>query len=57
MSATASQLTTRLRTWVLVAGLTALTIAIRAVLGGTFPRAFVAFAIGRTASTARLSGP
>jgi heat shock protein HtpX len=45
MNATTTQLTTRLRTWALVAGLTALPIAIGALLGGTFLWLFVAFAI------------
>jgi Zn-dependent protease with chaperone function len=45
MTATTTQLTTRLRTWALVAGLTALTIAIGAMLGGAFLWLFVAFAI------------
>jgi len=45
MNVTTIQLTTRLRTWALVAGLTALTIAIGALLGGTFLWLFVAFAV------------
>lgn len=45
MNAATSQLTTRLRTWALVAGLTALTVSIGALLGGTFLWLFVAFAI------------
>jgi heat shock protein HtpX len=45
MNATTTQLTTRLRTWALVAGLTGLTIAIGAMLGGTFLWLFVAFAV------------
>ena len=40
-----TQLSTRLRTWALVAGLTALTIAIGAMLGGSFLWLFVAFAV------------
>jgi heat shock protein HtpX len=43
-SATVS-LTTRLRTWLLVAGLTALLVAIGAVIGGRFLYAFVALAV------------
>ena len=45
MNVATTQLTTRLRTWALVAGLTALTIAIGAMLGGTFLWLFVAFAV------------
>ncbi len=45
MNARTIQLTTRLRTWSLVAGLTAMTIAIGVMLGGTFLWLFVAFAI------------
>jgi Zn-dependent protease with chaperone function len=45
MNARTTQLTTRLRTWSLVAGLTALTIAIGAILGGTFLWLFVVIAI------------
>jgi len=45
MNATTTQLTTRLRTWTLVAGLTGLTIAIGAMLGGTFLWLFVALAV------------
>jgi len=45
MNVTTIQLTTRLRTWALVAGLTGLTIAIGAMLGGTFLWLFVAFAV------------
>jgi len=45
MNVATTQLTTRLRTWALVTGLTALTIAIGAMLGGTFLWLFVAFAV------------
>ena len=45
MSIITTQLITRLRTWALVAGLTALTIAIGALIGGSFLWLFVAFAI------------
>ena len=45
MNATTTLLTTRLRTWALVAGLTALTIAIGALIGGSFLWLFVAFAV------------
>jgi heat shock protein HtpX len=45
VSITTTQLITRLRTWALVAGLTALTIAIGAVIGGSFLWLFVALAI------------
>jgi heat shock protein HtpX len=45
MNVATSQLTTRVRTWALVAGLTALTVSIGALLGGTFLWLFVAFAI------------
>jgi len=45
MNITRTSLTTRLRTWVLIAGLTALLIGIGAALGGGFLYAFVAFAV------------
>src|SRR5262245_49319641 len=46
MSVATVSLTTRLRTWLLVAGLTALLIAIGALIGGVFLYAFVALAVG-----------
>lgn len=45
MSITHARFTTQLRTWVLIAGLTALLIAIGAVLGGKFLYIFVIFAV------------
>ena len=45
MSITQARFTTQLRTWVLVAGLTALLSAIGAVLGGKFLYIFVIFAV------------
>lgn len=45
MSITQARFTTQLRTWVLIAGLTALLIAIGAVLGGKFLYIFVIFAV------------
>ena len=45
MGITTSQLTSRLRTWVLVAGLTALMVTIGAMIGGSFLWLFVALAI------------
>jgi heat shock protein HtpX len=45
MSTATVSLTTRLRTWLLVAGLTALLVAIGAVIGGRFLYLFVAFAV------------
>jgi heat shock protein HtpX len=45
MSTTSTQLTTRLRTWALVAGLTALLIAFGALIGGSFLWLFVALAV------------
>ena len=45
MSITRARFTTQLRTWVLIAGLTALLIAIGAVLGGKFIYIFVVFAV------------
>jgi heat shock protein HtpX len=45
VSITATSLTTRLRTWLLVAGLTALLVGIGAVLGGGFLYLFVALAV------------
>jgi heat shock protein HtpX len=45
MSTTAVSLTTRLRTWLFVAGLTALLIAAGALLGGVFLYVFVALAV------------
>src|SRR5438552_2907598 len=45
MSITQARFTTQLRTWVLIAGLTALLVAIGAVLGGKFIYIFVVFAV------------
>lgn len=45
MSITQARLTTQLRTWVLIAGLTGLLIAIGALLGGSFIYLFVVFAV------------
>jgi heat shock protein HtpX len=45
MTVSTMQLTTRLRTWALVAGLTGLLIAFGALIGGSFLWLFVAFAI------------
>jgi heat shock protein HtpX len=45
MSITQARFTTQLRTWVLIAGLTALLIGIGAVLGGGFLYIFVIFAV------------
>jgi len=45
MSTTQARFTTQLRTWVLIAGLTALLVAIGAVLGGKFIYIFVVFAV------------
>ncbi len=45
MSTTQARFTTQLRTWVLVAGLTALLIGIGALLGGKFIYIFVIFAV------------
>jgi heat shock protein HtpX len=45
MSITATRFTTRIRTWLLVAGLTALLIAIGAAIGGGALYLFVAFAV------------
>jgi heat shock protein HtpX len=45
MSITQARFTTQLRTWVLIAGLTALLVAIGAVLGGKFLYIFVVFAV------------
>jgi heat shock protein HtpX len=45
MNITRTSLTTRLRTWVLIAGLTALLVGIGAALGGGFLYAFVALAV------------
>ncbi|HEY1369440.1 MAG TPA: M48 family metalloprotease [Gaiellaceae bacterium] len=45
MSITATSLTTRLRTWVLVAGLSALLVGIGALIGGGFLYVFVGLAI------------
>jgi heat shock protein HtpX len=46
MNITRTQLTTRLRTWTLVAGLTALLIALGALIGGVFMWVFAAVAVG-----------
>jgi heat shock protein HtpX len=46
MTITTTQLTTRLRTWTLVAGLTALLVAFGALIGGEFLWLFVALAVG-----------
>jgi heat shock protein HtpX len=46
MTITTTQLSTRLRTWTLVAGLTALMVAFGALLGGGFLWLFVALAVG-----------
>jgi heat shock protein HtpX len=45
MNITRTSITTRVRTWVLIAGLTALLIGIGAAIGGGFLYAFVAFAV------------
>src|SRR5437588_8265593 len=45
MSITQARFTTQLRTWVLIAGLSALLVAIGAVLGGKFIYIFVVFAV------------
>jgi heat shock protein HtpX len=45
MNITRTSFTTRARTWVLIAGLTALLIGIGAALGGGFLYIFVAFAV------------
>ena len=45
MSITQARLTTQLRTWVLIAGLTGLLIAIGALLGGSFVDLFAVFAV------------
>lgn len=45
MSITQARFTTQLRTWVLIAGLTGLLIAIGALLGGSFIYLFVVFAV------------
>src|SRR5438132_11449642 len=45
MSVTQARFTTQLRTWVLIAGLTALLVAIGAVIGGKFIYIFVVFAV------------
>jgi heat shock protein HtpX len=45
MSITAVNLTTRLRTWLLVAALTALLVGVGAVIGGTFLYVFVGLAV------------
>jgi heat shock protein HtpX len=45
MNITRMSITTRLRTWVLIAGLTALLIGIGAAIGGGFLYVFVAFAV------------
>ena len=45
MSITEARFTTQLRTWVLIAGLTALLIGIGALLGGGFLYIFVIFAV------------
>ena len=44
MSITEARFTTQLRTWLLIAGLTGLLIAIGALLGGSFIYLFVVFA-------------
>ena len=44
MSITTANLTTRLRTWLLVAGLTALLVTVGAAIGGGFLYLFVALA-------------
>src|SRR5215470_15256267 len=46
MNAASVSLTTRLRTWLLVAGLTALLLVIGAAIGGVFLYVFVALAVG-----------
>jgi heat shock protein HtpX len=46
MSTTQARFTTQLRTWVLIAGLSALLIGIGALLGGKFLYIFVLFAVG-----------
>lgn len=46
MTTTTTQLSTRLRTWVLVAGLTALLVAFGALTGGRFLRLSAALAVG-----------
>jgi heat shock protein HtpX len=46
MNITQSQLRTRLRTWTLVAGLSALVVALGAVIGGVFAWIFAALAVG-----------
>ncbi len=46
MNFTRTRLTTRLRTWTLVAGLTAILIAIGALIGGMFMWVFAAVAVG-----------
>ena len=45
MSITHARFTTQLRTWVLIAALTGLLIAIGAVLGGSFIYIFAVFAV------------
>jgi len=46
MNITRAQVAIRLRTWTLVAGLTALVIALGAVIGGAFVWVFAAIAVG-----------
>ncbi len=46
MKLTQTQLLTRLRTWTLVAGLTAVVVAVGAVIGGVFAWIFAAIAVG-----------
>jgi heat shock protein HtpX len=45
MTTSATAFTTRLRTWLLVAGLTALVIALGALIGGAFLWLFAALAV------------
>jgi heat shock protein HtpX len=45
MTVTSTQLTTRVRTWALVAGLTALMIAFGALIGGAFLWLFAGLAV------------
>src|SRR5437764_9043051 len=46
MNITQTRMLTRLRTWMMVAGLTALVIALGAMIGGVFAWLFAAIAVG-----------
>ena len=50
MNISAQRFATKTRTWLLIAGLTALLVGIGALLGGMFLWVFVAIALRRTSS-------